>query len=189
MSNEINYDELVEEEVPVTDDELKSISALAERQMKLEDWIEKQEAKIKEAKKRLAKVTSEELPDALRAAGVKEFVLANGAELNLDTKIRANITKANQEAAYDWLRNHGGADILRTKFDLSFGASEDAQAEDFAEKLEALGLDFNQNTNVPWNSLDAFIRCEMKENEHGEDWENLFGVYRHTAVKIVRPKT
>ena len=91
---EINYDDMAEEEVPVSDDELKSIADLAERQIAMEDWIERQEERLKEGKKKLAKLTSEELPEAMRAAGVKEFVLANGAELKLDTKVRANITKA-----------------------------------------------------------------------------------------------
>lgn len=189
MTDEFNYDDMAEEVVPVTDDELKSIAALAERQMKLEDWIENQEEKLKEAKKRLAKVTGEELPDALRAAGVKEFTLANGAELNLDTKIRANITKANESDAYEWLRDNGGADIIRNKVELSFGAAEDSMAESLVNELEQRGFDFNQKTAVPWNSLDAFVRAEMQANEHDEAWENLFGVYRHTAVKIVRPKT
>ena len=185
---EINYDEMAEESVPVSDDELKSIADLAERQMILENWIEAQEERLKEGKKKLAKITSEDLPDAMRAAGVKEFTLANGAELKLDTKIRANITKANEVDAYDWLRNNGGADIIRQKFELSFGASEDAAAENFSAQLEDMGLDFNQKLNVPWNSLDAFIRSELAQNEHSEEWEKMFGVYRQTSVKIVRPK-
>lgn len=186
--NEINYDEMAEETLPVSDADLKSIADLAERQIALEDWIERQEERLKEGKKKLAKLTGEELPEAMRQAGVKEFTLENGAELKLDTKIRANITKANETEAYEWLRQHGGADIIRQKFDLSFGADEDAKAMDFASKLEELGLDYNQKLNVPWNSLDAFIRCEIAENEHGEDWEKMFGVYRQTSVKIVRPK-
>lgn len=186
--SEIDYTEFLDEDVPISDAELTSISALAERQMIMEDWIERQEERLKEGKKKLAKITSEELPEAMRAAGVKEFTLSNGAELKLDTKIRANITKANEVDAYGWLRENGGADIIRQKFDLSFGANEDAQAEDFAAKLEELGLDYNQKLNVPWNSLDAFIRCEIAENEHDEDWEKMFGVYRQTSVKIVRPK-
>lgn len=185
---EINYDEMAEEEVPASDDDLKSIADLAARQIAMEDWIERQEERLKEGKKKLAKITSEELPEAMRQAGVKEFTLSNGAELKLDTKVRANITKANEADAYGWLRENGGADIIRQKFDLSFGANEDAQAEDFAAKLEELGLDYNQKLNVPWNSLDAFIRCEIAENDHGDDWEKMFGVYRQTSVKIVRPK-
>lgn len=188
MNEAINYDDMAEEEVPVSDDELKSIADLAARQIAMEDWIERQEERLKEGKKKLAKLTSEDLPDAMRAAGVKEFTLENGAELKLDTKVRANITKANEADAYDWLRNNGGADIIRQKFDLSFGANEDAQAENFAAQLEEMGLDFNQKLNVPWNSLDAFVRCEIAENEHGEDWESMFGVYRQTSVKIIRPK-
>lgn len=185
---EINYDDMAEEEVPVTDDELKSIAVLAERQIAMEDWIERQEERLKEGKKKLAKLTGEELPDAMRTAGVKEFTLENGAELKLDSKVRASITKANEADAYDWLRDNGGADILRQKFDLSFAADEDAKAQDFAAQLEQQGLDFNQKVSVPWNSLDAFVRCELAENDRGEDWEKMFGVYRHTSVKIVRPK-
>jgi hypothetical protein len=179
---------MADEEVPVSDDDLKSIAELAARQIAMEDWIERQEERLKEGKRKLAKITSEDLPDAMRAAGVKEFTLENGAELKLDMKVRASITKANEADAYEWLRENGGADIIRQKFELSFGASEDAQAEDFASKLEEEGLDYNQKVNVPWNSLDAFVRCELAENEHDENWEKMFGVYRQTSVKIIRPK-
>jgi len=184
----INYDDIADEALPVTDDEIKSIAILAERQIALEDWIEKAEERLKEGKKRLMKITSEELPDAMRVAGVKEFALANGAELKLDSKLRSNITKANEDAAMTWLRENGGADIIRNKVELSFGASEDARAEELTSELEEKGFDFNQKVTVPWNSLDAFIRVELAENEHDEAWEKMFGVYRQTSVKIVRPK-
>lgn len=184
-----DYDAMTEAPVNVTDEELKSISALAERQMVLEDWIENQEARLEEAKRNYFKITAELLPEAMRTAGVKKFELDNGCELNLSSKIRANITEANHDWAMGWIMESGNGSIIRNKFDMSFGADEGAQAEAFSNELDKMELDYNQKKSIPWNTLDAFVRTEIIQNEPGQDWEDKFGVYRQTAVKINRPKT
>ena len=184
-----NYDEMTEAPVSVSDDELLSIALLAERQMILEDWIENQEERLAEAGRNLFKITGEMLPEAMRSAGVKKFTLDNGCELNLDSKLRANITNANYEWAMNWIMESGNGAIIRDKFDLSFGADESEAAEEFSNKLTEMSLDFNQKKSIPWNTLDAFVRTEIIQNEPGQDWEDKFGVYRQTSVKIERPKT
>ena len=189
--SDIDYDALAKDaaSVEVSDEDLKSIAELAERQMKLEDYIEKGEEKIAEAKARLAKITAEDLPEAMRTAGVKKFELADGCVLDLNSKIRANITDKNMEWCHTWLRDSGNGEIIRNEFKTSFGAEEDAQAVDFANDLVEKGLDFTQKESIPWNTLDAFVRVEIASNEPGEEWESKFGVYRQTFVKIERPKT
>jgi hypothetical protein len=187
--SEINYDEMVEDRVPLTDDEITSIAKLAERQMQLEDWIERAEDRLKEAKANLRKLTGEQLPEAMRAAGVSSFALENGCEISMNMDIKASITKANQEAAFNWLRETGNADIIRNEFKISYGAGEDEQADCLTSFLAEVGQDFNQKEFVHHSTLPAFVRRELEETDHDEDWEKMFGVYRHTYTKIIRPKT
>jgi Ca2+-binding EF-hand superfamily protein len=187
--SDINYDDMVEEAVPVSDDDLKSISELADRQMKLEDWIERQEAKLKEAKANMTKLTGELLPEAMRQAGIREFKLSNGCEVLLNMDIKASITKANQEAAFNWLREHNQGDLIRNEFKVSYGAGEDEQADCLSTFLADVGQDYNQKEYVHHSTLPAFVRRELDEHDHDENWEKMFGVYRHTYTKIVRPKT
>jgi hypothetical protein len=186
--SEINYDEISEAPVKVSDDELQTIADLAHKQILLEEWINKQEEKVNEAKKKLAKLSGEDLPEALRAAGVKEFTLANGLELKLNTDIKANITKANQEWCWAWLKEHGHGDLIRNEFKVSYGVGEQDDAEEMVEFLAANHQDFNQKEFIHHSTLPAFVRRELDENDHDEEWEKRFGVYRHTYVNIVRPK-
>lgn len=187
----INYDEIADAPVVVSDDELRSIAELAERQMVLEDWIEAQEDKLKEARQNLAKLTGELLPDAMRAARVREFALDNGCEIQLNMDIKASITKANQPLAFTWLRDNGNGDLIRNEYKISYGAGENDLAEALSKFLIENEQDFNQKEFVHHSTLPAFVRRELDdpEKEHDEEWEKMFGVYRHTYTKIVRPKT
>lgn len=189
--SEINYDEMAEAPVTVSDDEVRSIAQLAERQVVLEDWIEKAEDKIKEAKANLGKLTGEQLPEALRAAGVRSFTLENGCVVEMNMDIKASITKANQEAAFKWLRENGNGDLIRNEFKISYGAGEDEKSDCLAIFLSDVGQDYNQKEFVHHSTLPAFVRRELDdpEKDYGEDWEKMFGVYRHTYTKIIRPKT
>lgn len=184
-----NYDDMAEEVVPVTDDEIKSISELADRQIVLEDWIERSEEKMKEARENLKKLTGELLPEAMREAGVREFKLSNGCEVLMNMDIKASITAANKEKAFAWLREQNQGDLIRNEFKISFGAGEDEFSDGLVGYLHEVKQDFNQKEFVHHSTLPAFVRRELDEHDHGEDWEKLFGVYRHTYTKIIRPKT
>lgn len=185
----INYDELAEVPVAVSDDDVKSIAALADRLLACDAWIEQQESRLKEAKKNREKLSAELIPEAMRQAGVKEFTLENGVRVETDSKIRAKIRVKDQEAAYAWLRENGMGDIIRNEFKITFGMGEDEQADCLTSFLADTGQDYNQKQDIPWNTLEAFVRREMEANDHGEDWESMFGVYRHTTTQIIRPKT
>jgi hypothetical protein len=186
--SEINYDELAEAPVTVSDDEVQSIAQLAERQMVLEDWIEGQEERLKEAKKNLTKLTGELLPEAMRQAGVKEFTLDNGCKIEVDQDIKASITRANLEDALNWLRENEWADTIRHEFKISYGKGEDEMSDNLLSFLAETGQDFNEKTFVHPQTLKALVKRELEANDHGEDWEKMFGVYRFKYTKIVRPK-
>lgn len=186
---EINYDDLAETPVTQSDDELKSIAELAERQCTLEDWIEKAEGRLKEAKRNLMKVTGELLPDALKQAGLESITLANGAKVEVNADLKASITKANQAAAFEWMREHNHGDLIRNEFKISYGVGEDEQSDCLTSFLAEVGQDFNEKTFVNAQSLKAWCRRELEAHDHGEDWEKMFGVYRFKYTKIERPKT
>jgi hypothetical protein len=54
--------------------------------------------------------------------------------------------------------------------------------------LAETGQDFNEKTFVHPQTLKALVKRELEANDHGEDWEKMFGVYRFKYTKIVRPK-
>lgn len=186
--SEINYDDIAEAPVAIADDELKSIAELAERQIILEDWLDAQEERMKEAKKNYAKLVGELLPDAMRQAGVAEFTLANGCKIEVKESTHGSITKANQDWCFNWMNENGSGDLIKNEFKVTFGKGEGESAEQFAERMLEDGIDYSQKEGVNFQTLGAFIRLEV-EREHGQDWEEKFGVFRKRTAKIERPKT
>jgi len=187
----INYDDIAEAPVTVSDDEVKSIAELAERQIVIEDWIEAQQARLKEAAANLKKLSEEKLPEAMRQAGVKTFTLDNGCKVEVDEGVYGNITKANQPWCFGWLRENNNGDLIKNEFKFSFGKGDDEQAKELANHADELGIEYNQKEFIHPQTLGAFIRTEVAnpEVDHDEEWEKKFGVFRKRVTKIERPKT
>lgn len=184
----INYDEIANQEVKVSDDKLQAISDLAERQLKIQEWITEQEERLKQAKKNLLAVQCDKLPAAMKEAGVKSFVLEDGSSVEIDEDIKASITQKNKEWCFEWLREEGFGDIIKNEFKTTFGKGEGDKAEKLATFLIEHEQDFNQKESVHPQTLGAFVREQLKENDHPEEWEKRFGVYRMKVAKITRPK-
>lgn len=181
----VDYEELSNE--GPSDDQLKVISGLIERQTKIEDWIVEQEERLREAKANLAKVQTELLPNAMKAAGVTEFTDLNGYRVSVKEDLRAGITAANKDWCFQWLRENGHGDIIRNEFKITYGVGEDDHAAELVQALKDQEQDFNQKEYIHHRTLPAFVRAELEENEHDSDWEEKFGVFRQQIAKIERP--
>ncbi len=186
---DINYDEIAGDasaSAP-SDESLKSISKLAERQVEIENDIAKLGAALSTKKKELEKVACFDLPEAMKAAGLAEFTLESGAKISIKENLRAGITADNLAWCFKWLRDNGHGDIIRNEFKVSFGVGEDESSEGLATHLLEAEIDFNQKEYVHSRTLPAFVRTELEDNEHGEAWEKRFGVFRQKVSKVQRP--
>jgi len=170
-----------------TDEQLKNIAGLIQRQINLEDWIEKEEGRLREAKVNLAKIALETLPDAMLAAGCSEYSDADGFQVKVKKDVKASITEANKEWCFKWLRGSGNGDIIRNEFKVTYGVGKDDDANLLVETLKEQGQDFNQKEYIHSRTLPAWCRAELEENDHGEEWEKKFGIFRYKVAKIVRP--
>lgn len=187
----INYDDIAEAPVAVGDDDIQSIAELAERQIILEDWISEQGDRMKEAKENLRKLSCEKLPEAMKQAGMLQFKLDNGCVIDVKEGVHGNITKANQQWCFEWLRDNNNGDLIKNEFKVTFGKGEGDFADGLIEYLNDADQDFNQKEFVHPQTLGAFVRTEVSnpEVDHDEEWENKFGVYRSRVTLIERPKT
>lgn len=186
---DINYDEIAEAPITISDGELKSIALLAERQMIIEDWILAQSERLKEAGKNLAKIMCEELPAAMKEAGLKTFALDNGCEIELSAELKTSITEKNKPWCHNWLRENKHGDLIKNEFKTVFGMGEGEKAKALAEFLMKEDQSFTQKEAVHAQTLGAFVRSELKVSDHNEEWEKAFGVFRWKQTKITRPKT
>lgn len=181
----VDYEDMTE---GPTDDQLKVISGLIKRQVEIEDWIKKEEGRMREAKANLLKVQNELLPEAMLAAGVKEFADEKGFKVTVKEDVKAGITAANQEWCFGWLKETGNQDIIRNEFKISYGVGEEEQANVLVAALNEQAQEFNQKRYIHPRTLPAFCRAEMEDNDHGEEWETKFGIFRYKVAKIERPE-
>ncbi len=108
QNTELSFEELtgsnsVEEWVEATpDEELKSISDIAQEQVALQKEIEEIEKSLKSKKEELRVVSEQKLPEAMLAANLMEFVTATGFKISVSTFYQAPISLKNEEERFKW---------------------------------------------------------------------------------------
>tara|TARA_R110001599_G_scaffold128607_4_gene302423 strand:- start:706 stop:1290 length:585 start_codon:yes stop_codon:yes gene_type:complete len=165
---------------------LTSVAALARTIRDEEEYIASLEGDLKAAKKKLIKLTDEEMPAMLAEIGIASFALDDGSTVEVKQTYGASILVDKRPEAYDWLRDHGHDDIIKNTVLCQFGRGEDDQAGAFAAFAHQQGFVPEQKTAVHPQTLRAFVkeRCEA-----GEDFPmELFGAWVGQRAVIKRSK-
>lgn len=161
-------------EIPETkvDDTLQVILNLCQRMVKLQEEIATDEEALKAKKDALAQIDEKLLPDLFASTGLTELNF-RGRKISAKTEYFANISKANKDAAMDWLRRHNMGGIIKSELRLS---------ADHGEQLAAAGIPFQRDETIHSSTLKAFVREQVEANNPDLPRE-LFGVY--VAHKVV----
>lgn len=173
-----------------SDDALATIAALAQQQYEAMLEVARAEDKLKEAKKVLMRISTEDLPTALEAAGIKEFTTKDGLKVTVKEDVTCGITEANRELAYQWLIDHDFAGIIKSEISVSFGKEELEAAEELADEIREKGYDVDFSQNIHAQTLKAFVKERMADTEvKPEDAIplDLFGA-RPYSVATVKPR-
>jgi hypothetical protein len=93
--------------------DLTTVAGMARAIRDKESVVADLEAKLKEEKKALLKMTDEELPTMLAEIGLSSMKLDDGSEVTVKPTYGASILVDNRPAAYKWLREHGYDDIIK----------------------------------------------------------------------------
>jgi hypothetical protein len=104
--------------------------------------------------------------------------------ITIDTSCHGSITKANREAAYRWLRDHGYDDLIKCRVSVDFGLRESLVAAKWIAhvKKSLPEREVEVAETVPGSTLKKFVTLMLDE---GEDWPaDLFGAYRKETVKL-----
>jgi hypothetical protein len=184
------YDEMSDEQETIapTNDEIKSVALLVEKQCKLEDRVEQLEAELKAAKKDLQKCSWEQLPEAMFALKCNSFTLNNGAIVSVKEDLRTTISVANKPWCFDWLRENGHGDIIRDEIKTKFGVGEGDKAKALGTFLDDNEQPFTQTQAVHPQTLKAFVGVELDQREPDDEWKTKFGVFQQRIAKIQRPE-
>ncbi len=156
------------------DEQLSGIQNIVQKQINLETQVAAQEQVLKELKRELLDIQTQELPQAMDAVGLATVTLNTGEKVDIKPFVSASISKANKEEAYTWLRDHGHGDLIKVITKVDTGRDEQAAAK--AQKaLVKAGLAPSTEESVHSGTLKVWVREQV---EAGEPIPlELFGAY------------
>ena len=156
---------------------LTSLASLARKIQEEEKNIATLEETLKEAKKKLLKLTDEDMPAVMQEVGMNKFELDDGSTVEVKPTYGASILVDNRPQAYD---------IIKNNVICSFGRGEDDKASAFKAFAAKEGYGANQKTEIHSQTLRAFVKERV---EAGDAFPmELFGAWVGQRAVIKRGK-
>ena len=181
--SEINFEKDQEEVLDRTEN-IKSLASQVKSLKDLEDELKADEESLKNKKKEIERISGEVIPTMLSEMGLSSLKLADGSAVDVKPYYTANISIANREAAYGWLRSNGLGDIIKNDITVSFGRNEDNKAADYANLAQSQGYQPTQKLKVEPMTLKALVRERI---EKGKDMPmDIFNVFVGNRTKLTR---
>ena len=163
---------------------IRSLADQVERLENLNQEIEKTEKDLKQKKKNLEHLSGEVIPTMMSEMGLSHLKLMDGSSVDVKPNYSANITIANREAAFNWLRNNGLGDIIKNEISVSFGRNEDNKAAGYADFARGQGFQPTQKLKVEPMTLKALVRERIEAGK--ELPTELFNVFVGNKTTIKR---
>jgi hypothetical protein len=186
-------------------DKLTAVTQLVVRMLELGQRIERGEKLLAELKQEYTRYNEQLVPTALADAQLRDMTLNTGKGnafdgwyIGTETTVHGGIPKPLRLQAFDWLRKHKHAAIIKRKLSIEFGMGD----EKFA--LRVLGYfkrwhahrKFSDDETVHSSTLGAFVRDMVAlENDENDPLppdqripRDLFGVYERTVTIVTSPE-
>ena len=165
-------------------DTIQSLADQVERLENLQQEVEDADKQLKEKKKNLDHLSGEVIPTMMAEMGLSHLKLMDGSSVDVKPNYSANITIANKESAFNWLRNNGLGDIIKNEITVSFGRNEDNKAADYAALAQERGFQPTQKLKVEPMTLKALVRERIEAGK--EMPTELFNVFVGNKTTIKR---
>ena len=177
----INFEEDQAKVITKTEN-IQSLADQVERLENLQKEIEDADKQLKEKKKNLEYLSGEIIPTMMAEMGLSHLKLMDGSSVDVKPNYSANITIANKEAAFNWLRQNGLGDIIKNEISVSFGRNEDNKAADYAVLAKGQGYQPTQKLKVEPMTLKALVRERI---EAGKDMPTEPVSYTHLTLPTI----
>jgi hypothetical protein len=153
---------------------LQTVAEMARAVTAQDALVVQLEDRLKEEKKKLLKLTDEDLPALLHEIGLTKFELEDGSKVELKPTYGAH------------MRDNGFDDIIKNTVSCVFGRGEDSQAEQFLKIAAEQGVHADQKEEVHPSTLKAFVRERV---ETGDEFPmDLFGAFVGQRANIKKGK-
>lgn len=176
----VNYDySEFQDEKP--NDALAELSKLGDRQAELEEEILEEENKLKKLKDLHKEVSQQHIPELMDQLGLQNFTTTSGTQISVTENVRASIPVARKPEAFQWLRDHGNAGLIKRMVSVEFGRGEDEKASELSKALAETFELVKDEANIHHSTLASFVKSQL---ESGVDIPlDLFGVFRQRVAK------
>ena len=161
---------------------IQSLADQVERLNNMEKKLALEEENIKQTKKELKHISVEIIPTMMSEMGLSHLKLMDGSSVDVKPNYSANITIANREAAFNWLRDNGLGDIIKNDITVSFGKNEENKAADYAALAQERGYQPTQKLKVEPMTLKALVRERIEAGI--EMPTELFNIYVENKTTI-----
>ena len=181
--NNIDFEKDQQEVIQKT----SNIQSLADQVTKLnslQQSLELQEDNLKKTKKEFEHLSGEVIPTMMAEMGLSHLKLMDGSSVDVKPHYSANISVANREKAFNWLRENGLGDIIKNEISVSFGRNEDNKAADYAALAEERGFQPTQKLKVEPMTLKALVRERLEAGK--EMPTEIFNVFVGNKTTIKR---
>ena len=163
---------------------IQSLADQVEKLNILDQEVEVLEKSLKQKKKSFEHLSGEVIPTMMAEMGLSQLKLMDGSSVDVKPNYSANITIANRDAAFNWLRTNGLGDIIKNEISVSFGRNEDNKAADYAALASERGYQPTQKLKVEPMTLKALVRERI---ENGKEMPTeLFNVFVGNKTTIKR---
>lgn len=149
----------------IPDEGIGRISALAQKQVKLEAELSFMKKVVEQKEAALKELQEIQLPNAMFELGMSEFKLVSGEKISIQKKVVGNIKKENQEAAYSWLEENNLSGLIKKQVNLDFAKDEVDLSEVVSTIQESLPeVDFSATTKKAIHpaTLNAFCKEQIE---------------------------
>jgi hypothetical protein len=159
--------EFFEQQQPVAEVSVRTLTDLAQKARSLEVTIEDLEAALKTHKNELHHLRTQVIPDAMTSAGSATFATTDGIVITVDNFVSGSLPKDEEKRALAFaaLKEAEGEGIIKDELTVVFKKSEHNMAMDVLESLKARGLDASIDSNVHSQTLMAFVRERLRDGK------------------------
>ena len=181
--SEINFEEDQTKMLGKTEN-IQSLADQVEKLNTLDQQVALLEKDLKQKKKDFEYLSGEVIPTMMAEMGLSQLKLMDGSLIDVKPNYSANITIANRDAAFNWLRTNGLGDIIKNEISVSFGRNEDNKAADYAALASERGYQPTQKLKVEPMTLKALVRERIESGK--EMPTELFNVFVGNKTTIKR---
>lgn len=148
-------------------DQLTALGVVAQQALDIKAHIDMLKEAQKAANEELHALLSKTLPDMISGAGLSEFTLKGGATIQLKEYVSGSLPKDDEarETALEWIRDHGGETLLKTKVVAEFGKGTGNQVAATLAALRDLDVDFSAREDIHPQTLYAWARERLRAGQ------------------------